>query len=79
MLVIGTSAVVQPAGLMPLIAKQAGARIIEINPERTPLTDSNSDYIIMEKAGEALNKIVSELDRQISGSLNPETGKSYWR
>lgn len=38
MLVIGTSALVHPAASLPLLAKQAGARLIEINPDPTPLS-----------------------------------------
>ena len=38
MLVVGTSALVQPAAHLPLGAKQAGARLIEVNLETTPLT-----------------------------------------
>ncbi|MDR3613653.1 MAG: NAD-dependent deacylase [Candidatus Obscuribacterales bacterium] len=38
MLVVGTSALVQPAASLPFDAKQKGAKIIEINPEQTPLT-----------------------------------------
>ncbi len=37
-LVVGTSAVVEPAASLGRIAKQAGAYLIEINPEETPLT-----------------------------------------
>ncbi len=36
MLVIGTSATVQPAALMPHIAKESGSKVIEINPEENP-------------------------------------------
>ncbi|MEW5908615.1 MAG: NAD-dependent deacylase [Thermodesulfobacteriota bacterium] len=61
MLVIGTSAVVQPAAFMPIIAKQSGAKVIEINPEPTPLTGSVSDYIITSKAGEAMSRIMAVL------------------
>jgi NAD-dependent deacetylase len=39
MLVVGTSGVVYPAAQLPLLARQSGARIIEINPERSPLAD----------------------------------------
>jgi NAD-dependent deacetylase len=46
MMVLGTSAVVQPAAHLPIIAKEAGATIIEINPERTPLTGYVSDYLL---------------------------------
>ncbi|NNK86482.1 MAG: NAD-dependent deacylase, partial [Desulfobacterales bacterium] len=43
MLVVGTSAIVQPASFMPVISKQSGATVIEINPEKTPLTEDISD------------------------------------
>ena len=35
---IGTSTVVEPAAALPFVARKAGAVIIEINPESTPLT-----------------------------------------
>ncbi len=38
MLVIGTSAVVQPAASLPVMAKRAGAYLVEVNPESTPIT-----------------------------------------
>ncbi len=60
MLVMGTSAVVHPAATMPVIAKQSGAKVIEINLERTPLTDNISDYLIMGKGGEVMNRILAE-------------------
>jgi NAD-dependent deacetylase len=37
---IGTSAVVHPAAQMPLEARRAGATLVEINPEDTPMSDS---------------------------------------
>jgi NAD-dependent deacetylase len=63
MLVVGTSAVVHPAALMPMIAKQSGAKIIEINPEPTPLTGEISDYLIKGKAGEVMSGIINTLSR----------------
>lgn len=63
MLVVGTSATVQPAAFMPVIAKQAGAKIIEINPERTVLSQRTSDYIIMGKAGQVMNELVSKIEQ----------------
>ncbi len=62
MLVIGTSAIVQPAAMMPIIAKESGAKIIEINAERTPLTDPVSDVFIEGKAGEIISRILDEMD-----------------
>jgi NAD-dependent deacetylase len=62
MLVVGTSAVVQPAALMPVFAKESGAKIVEINPERTPLTLETSDYLILGRAGEVMNRILLQLE-----------------
>jgi NAD-dependent deacetylase len=57
MLVAGTSAVVYPAaGLVPL-AKQAGARIIEINPEETPASRL-ADCTLRGPSGEILPQLV---------------------
>ena len=36
---IGTSAVVYPAAALPLIAKEAGAKCVEVNPEPTPMSE----------------------------------------
>jgi len=63
MLVVGTSAVVQPAALMPVFAKEAGAKIVEINPEKTPLTGQISDYLIRGNAGEVMNRILQQLEK----------------
>ena len=38
MMVIGTAGAVQPAASLPVIARQAGACVIEINPDTTELT-----------------------------------------
>jgi NAD-dependent deacetylase len=42
---IGTSGVVYPAASLPLLAKQRGAFLVEINPEATPLTDSTDEFL----------------------------------
>ena len=38
MLLVGTSGTVNPAARLPLIAKERGATLIEVNPEATPLS-----------------------------------------
>ncbi len=63
MLVVGTSAVVQPAAFMPVIAKQSGATVIEINPEPTPLTGTTSTILVQGKAGKAMREITAEVER----------------
>lgn len=44
-IVVGTSALVYPASSLPLIARTAGAYVVEINPERTALTDQVSEVL----------------------------------
>jgi len=51
--VVGTSAVVYPAAAIPEIARSAGAYIVEVNPELTPLSDL-CDEVLTGKAGEIL-------------------------
>lgn len=51
--VVGTSAVVYPAAAIPEIARAAGAYVVEVNPERTPLSDL-CDEVLTGKAGEIL-------------------------
>jgi NAD-dependent deacetylase len=56
MLVVGTSAVVQPAASLPLIAKQNGAALVEINPQPTPLSDY-ADLVLRQPAAHALPQL----------------------
>ena len=67
MLVVGTSAVVQPAASMPLLAKQAGAGIIEINPDATPITPL-VDLHLEGKAAEILPALADQILSRIPGS-----------
>lgn len=57
MLVIGTSAVVQPAASFSMEAKGSGAVVAEINLERTPQS-GKVDFSILGKAGEIVPKLV---------------------
>lgn len=52
-LVVGTSAVVYPAASIPEIAKGNEAYLVEVNPERTPLSEF-CDEVLTGKAGEVL-------------------------
>lgn len=51
--IVGTSAVVYPAAALPEIARQAGAFLVEINLEQTPLSEI-CDVSLQGKAGEIL-------------------------
>ena len=54
--VIGTSALVYPAASLPEIAASAGAYLVEINPERTPLSE-HCNEVLTGKAGEILPQL----------------------
>jgi NAD-dependent deacetylase len=54
--VVGTSAIVYPAAALPLAAKRAGAFLVEVNPEPTPLSDA-CDATLRGPAGEVLPMI----------------------
>ncbi|MCH7767085.1 MAG: NAD-dependent deacylase [Acidobacteria bacterium] len=56
-LVVGTSAVVQPAASLPLLAQQNGAKLVEINLEETPLS-AQADASFWGKAGELLPRLL---------------------
>jgi NAD-dependent deacetylase len=68
MFVVGTSAFVQPAGSLPLLAGEQGARIVEINPDVTPLTEA-ADFSFREKAGEILPAIDGLLGDRAGGAV----------
>lgn len=59
MMVIGTSQVVTPMSHMPFYAKENGASVLEINLEKTYLSEDTSDWIIKGRAEEILPKIMS--------------------
>jgi NAD-dependent deacetylase len=63
MLVVGTSAVVQPAATIPEIAKAAGAEVIEINPTQTPLTDRASDLLLKGSATTIVARLVKRVEQ----------------
>ncbi|MFB6491162.1 MAG: NAD-dependent protein deacetylase [Thermoproteus sp. AZ2] len=61
MLVVGTSALVHPAALLPRVAKSRGAVLININPAETPL-DEMADFNIRGRAGEVLPKLAQAVE-----------------
>jgi NAD-dependent deacetylase len=54
---IGTSNVVEPAASLPFTALHAGAAVIEVNPERTPLS-ARATIVLAGAAGEVLPRLV---------------------
>ncbi|MBF0551051.1 MAG: NAD-dependent deacylase [Deltaproteobacteria bacterium] len=60
-MVIGTSAVVAPASMIPVTAKNHGAYVVEINLEPTVLSQTISDLVINESASRVLPEVVTWL------------------
>lgn len=58
--VVGTSAIVYPAAGLPEAALAAGKPVVEVNPERTPLSDS-ATVSLRETATEALPTLLQRL------------------
>ena len=61
-LVIGTSAVVYPAASIPFMAKRNGAKVIELNREKTGLTSSITDVFIEGLVGMTLPKLLKQVE-----------------
>jgi NAD-dependent deacetylase len=60
MLVVGSSLVVNPAAKLPLVARQAGAKIAIVNRTPTPL-DGAADLIVNAEAGPTLAAVANAL------------------
>jgi NAD-dependent deacetylase len=58
LLVIGTSAEVYPAAGLPLLAREHGARLVEINPNATALS-SHADYVLRGASGVVVPQLLS--------------------
>jgi NAD-dependent deacetylase len=62
-LVIGTTGEVMPACMIPSLAKNNGAAVIEINPEPSQFTRRITDIFLQSGAGEAMTRLDRELHR----------------
>ena len=60
MIIVGTSLAVSPANTLPIYAKQNGATLIEVNPEKTVMSN-NMDLSIQATSATILPKILSIL------------------
>lgn len=60
-IVVGTSAQVMPAGMIPINVKRAGGKVIEINPEKSAITDLYADVFIPLGAVDAFTRLEAGL------------------
>ena len=65
-LVAGTSGVVYPAATVPIIARRAGAVLIDVNPDRDELAQI-ADVHLRGAGGEVLPKLVAAVKERLSG------------
>ena len=65
MLVVGTSGLVWPAAELPLLARRAGAHVVEVNPEDTELTGW-ADTCVRGRSGEILPLLADQVERIVS-------------
>ena len=63
MIIAGTSLVVSPANTLPVYAKQNGATLIEVNPEKTVMSN-DMDLSIQATSANALPKILAILKNE---------------
>jgi len=63
MIIAGTSLVVSPANTLPIYAKQNGATLIEVNPEKTVMSN-DMDLSIQATSANALPKILAILKNE---------------
>lgn len=64
-LVVGTSAVVQPAASLPLFAKRAGAMVLEFTLDYTVISDA-VDHTFIGRAGETIPPFLNILSAELT-------------
>jgi NAD-dependent deacetylase len=65
-LLIGTSAVVYPAAEFPVIAYRRGARLVEVNPQETPLSEL-CVAVLRAPSGQVLPRLVERVKELVGG------------
>jgi NAD-dependent deacetylase len=64
LLSVGTSGLVYPAAMLPYMALQNGATVVEINPSPSPLA-ARADFALTGAAGKILPDLVAALNSAI--------------
>ena len=64
-ILIGTTGEIQPASMIPIIAKNNGTQIIEINIEKSNFTNSITDVFLEGKATEIMKNLVGVAKKTI--------------
>ncbi len=62
-ILVGTTGEVAPANMIPRIAKERGAKIIEINIAKSSYTDSVTDIFLQGKATEVMENLMTTINK----------------
>jgi len=62
-IITGTTGEIPPASSLPYIAKQWGAKIIEINTQKSAFTNTITDVFLQGKATEVMSKIALAISK----------------
>ena len=62
MLVIGSTGEVAPASMLPGVARNGGATIIEVNPEPSLFTDATTDIFLQGKATGMMSELAAAME-----------------
>jgi NAD-dependent deacetylase len=77
MIVVGTSAMVNPVAELPGMAQRNRARVIEVNKDKTPLS-SYADLSFIGSASEILPQLATQPEN-LSTELDMDLGKAIMR
>ncbi len=56
-LLVGTTGEIQPASMIPIIAKEKGAKVVEVNIEESKYTHTITDIFLQGKATEVISRL----------------------
>ncbi len=69
-LLIGTTGEIQPASMIPVIAKEKGAKIVEVNIEPSSYTRTITDIFLQGKASEIISRLADFIINEKTGTLD---------
>ena len=70
MLVACTHGDIAPVNRMPMVAKEYGAVIVEVNRDKSLYTDRITDYFLQGEAGEVLPALAREVEEILESAAN---------
>ena len=66
LIIIGSTGEVMPANQIPVIAKQSGAKVIEINPVTSNYTYHITDIYLQGRASEIMDRLIPMVEKTLN-------------